>query len=145
PEKSAFELSDGTVVTYLDLLSDSQRIAHTLTDAGVAVGDRVACQVEKSVRAVAVYLAVLQIGAVALPLNTADSGAELQYFLADAEPAAVVVDPADEAAVREMAPATAVFTLDAQGEGTITTSQKPLSREHSVAPADPAAILYTSG
>lgn len=145
PEKSAFELSDGTVVTYLDLLSDSQRIAHTLTDAGVAVGDRVACQVEKSVRAVAVYLAVLQIGAVYLPLNTAYSGAELQYFLADAEPAAVVVDPADEAAVREMAPATAVFTLDAQGEGTITTSQKPLSREHSVAPADPAAILYTSG
>ncbi|KIT68162.1 hypothetical protein PY02_00490, partial [Staphylococcus aureus] len=64
PDKPAFELKDGRHITYHDLLTDAQRIAHLLTRAGVQPGDRVACQVKKSVRAVAAYLAVLQIGGI---------------------------------------------------------------------------------
>ena len=41
-------------------------------------------------------LAVLRVGGIYLPLNTAYTGAELQYFLDDAEPSTVVVDPSLE-------------------------------------------------
>jgi len=145
PDKVAFELTDGGVITYRDLLTDSQRIAHMLTQAGVTPGDRVACQVHKSVRAVAAYLAVLQVGGIYLPLNTAYTGAELQYFLDDAEPSAVVVDPTMASAVRDMTSGVAIFTLDASGNGTLTACE---TRCEAVAPVtvdDPAAILYTSG
>lgn len=145
PDKPAFELKDGRHITYHDLLTDAQRIAHLLTRAGVQPGDRVACQVKKSVRAVAAYLAVLQIGGIYLPLNIAYTGAELQYFLDDAEPTAVVVDPANAATVRDMTSDVAIFTLDAQGSGTVSACETRLT---TIAPAtaeDPAAILYTSG
>lgn len=145
PDKAAIELPTGRNVTYQQLLSDSQRIAHLLTHAGVQPGDRVACQVHKSIRAVATYLAVLQIGAIYLPLNPAYTGPELQYFLDDAEPSAVVVDPHAASSVRDMVPRAALFTLDAQGNGTLAACE---TRHVAVAETrgeDPAAILYTSG
>ncbi len=145
PHKPAFELDGGSTITYSDLLTDTQRIAHLLTQAGVTPGDRVVCQVKKSVRAVAAYLAVLQIGAIYLPLNTAYTGTELQYFLDDAEPAAVVVDPADASAVRDMTSHAAIFTLDAAGSGTISACETRLAAITPVTAEDPAAILYTSG
>eukprot|EP01035_Chromulina_nebulosa_P048815 gene48815-66264_t len=48
---------------------------------------RVAVQVEKSVEAMALYLATLRAGYVFLPLNTAYQSAEIEYFIGNAEPA----------------------------------------------------------
>ena len=145
PDKPAFELDENRQITYHDLLTDTQRIAHLLTQAGVQPGNRVACQTKKSARAVAAYLAVLQIGAIYLPLNPAYTGAELQYFLDDAEPAAVVVDPANAAGVRDMIPDASIFTLDAAGSGTLSACETRLTTIAQVAADDPAVILYTSG
>ena len=55
----------------------------------VAPGDRVAVQVAKSVEAIALYLATVRAGAVFLPLNTAYTRSEVDYFLGDAEPTVV--------------------------------------------------------
>ena len=63
---------------------------------GVKPGDRVAVQVEKTPEAVALYLACLRAGAVYLPLNTAYTIAELDYFVGDAEPALFVSAPGKE-------------------------------------------------
>ncbi len=52
-----------------------------------------AVQDEKSWTAFVLYLAALRAGAVYLPLNTAYTLAELEYFLSDAEPTVVVVRP----------------------------------------------------
>ena len=60
---------------------------------GVKPGDRVAAQTEKSVPALVLYLATVRAGAVYLPLNTAYTLNELDYFIADAEPSLVVCDP----------------------------------------------------
>ena len=70
--------------------------------AGVAPGDRVAVQVEKSPEAMLLYLACLRAGAVYLPLNTAYTPAEIDYFLGDAEPRVVVCDPAQQDAHRAL-------------------------------------------
>lgn len=56
--------------------------------------DRIAIQVEKSVQAIILYLAVVRARAVRLPLNTDYTSQETAYFFTDAEPAVFVCDPA---------------------------------------------------
>ena len=62
------------------------RIAAALAQRAVQPGDRVVAQVEKSPEAIALYLACLRLGAVFVPLNTAYTTAEIEYFLGDADP-----------------------------------------------------------
>ena len=83
---------DGPTVTYGDIDERSARAAGWLRSQGVSTGDRVVVQIPKSVDAVALYLGVLRLGAVYVPLNTAYTPAEVDWFVADAEPAAVVQD-----------------------------------------------------
>ena len=123
--RAVFVLEDGSQISYGDLETGVGRLAALLVARGVTPGDRVAAQTAKSPEAVMLYLAVLQIGAVFLPLNTAYTAAEIDYFVTDAEPRLFVTDAvalAREAA--ELAPLTAV---------------------HEAAPEDLAAIVYTSG
>src|SRR5690606_24108784 len=69
------------------------RFAVALQGMGVQPGDRVAVQVEKSIEALMLYLAAVRAGAVFLPLNTAYTPAEVEYFLTDAEPSLFVCAP----------------------------------------------------
>jgi malonyl-CoA/methylmalonyl-CoA synthetase len=150
PGKTVIETGTGERHTYADLLDLSGRIANALRSRGVKPGDRVAVQVEKSPTALVLYLATLRAGAVFLPLNTAYTVAELDYFIGDAEPTLVVCDPAKRdgtAAIAEKSGA-AVETLDANGCGSLVdlASDQPEAFE-TVARQDDdlAAILYTSG
>ena len=64
-----------------------------LASAGIVAGDRVALLLENGVDFVLAYLAVLGLGAVAVPLNPASPGPELARELAAVRPAGVVVGP----------------------------------------------------
>jgi len=151
PEKALLEDGNGRRITYGDMLSRTAQIANVLVARGVKPGDRVAVQVEKSVENLLLYLAALRAGAVYLPLNTAYTLAELDYFIGDAEPALVVCDPAKHDGVAEIAKKRgvgAVETLDAKGAGSLTDAAAAASSDFSdVARTDDdlAAILYTSG
>src|SRR5690348_3648915 len=94
PKRLAIETHDGERITYGDLIARAGQTANVLVERGVKVGDRVAAQTEKSVAALVLYLATVRAGAVYLPLNTAYTLNELDYFITDAEPALVVCDPA---------------------------------------------------
>ena len=74
-------LVDGTTWTYAEVVALSGRLANFLRSQGVQAGDRVAVQVDKSVEAIALYLATVRAGAVFLPLNSAYTRAEVGYFL----------------------------------------------------------------
>ena len=143
------ETEAGAAVGFAELLERAGRIASLLRASGVGPGDRVVVQVEKSVAGICLYLAVLQVGAVYVPLNPAYTAGELAHFLADAEPKAVICDPSAHGAVAPLvAGAGWLFTLDAAGEGTLTAQAARLPSEREVAPrlgSDVAAILYTSG
>ena len=142
---------DGATLTYADMLAGSARIAHALVGLGVQPGDRVAAQVEKSPQAILLYLGAVRAGAVFLPLNTAYTIAELDYFIGDAAPALIVCDPASRAglmAVAASASARAVLTLDGDGGGALTdlaAAQPPDFNNVAREKDDLAAILYTSG
>jgi malonyl-CoA/methylmalonyl-CoA synthetase len=116
----------------------------------VKPGDRVAVQVEKSVANIVLYLATVRAGAVYLPLNSAYTLNELDYFIGDAEPSVVVCDPAKAEGLAPIAAKVraTVETLGPDGKGSLTeVADKARTAFTTVARAsdDLAAILYTSG
>ena len=151
PQRPLLESGDGRRLTYGEMAVLTHRLRAVLESLHVAPGDRVVAQVEKSAEAVALYLACLQVGAAFVPLNTAYTFAELDYFLGDAAPALAVVRPADEQAVQAIAQRCGVRhveTMDDRGGGSLlalagSTDSPPVSARHDASSL--AALLYTSG
>jgi malonyl-CoA/methylmalonyl-CoA synthetase len=148
-DKPLFERPDQPDLTFTQMHDLVGRLATVLDDIGVTAGDRVAVQVEKSPEAIALYLAVLQTGAIFLPLNTAYTGPEIDYFIGDAAPRLFVCDPSQaDVHGHRAGDALAIHTLGASNDGSlISLAQAAAPREDSY-PAqadDRAAILYTSG
>ena len=145
------ELVDGIRWSYSDFLNETARVANALVSLGIQPGDRVAAQVDKSVSAVALYLGTIRAGAVFLPLNTAYTAPEVEYFIGDAEPSLLVCRPSAEAALRPIAAsaATRLETLDSSGKvGSWSDLVSASAGEFNTIPRDEqdlAAILYTSG
>ncbi len=128
---------------YGDLDTQASRAAGALVDLGVQSGDRVVTQTEKTPEALALYLGCLKLGAIYVPLNTAYTAAELEYFLTDAKPALLVCDPSEQ--VESTVP---IETLDAGGRGTFADrmdAAQGLGSTVSRTLDDIAAIVYTSG
>jgi malonyl-CoA/methylmalonyl-CoA synthetase len=128
----------------------SGRMANYLLTQGVKTGDRVAAQAEKSVPALVLYLAAVRAGAIYLPLNTAYTLNELEYFITDAEPSLVICDPSKRDGVAKIAAKVnaMVDTLDAAGKGSLTDGAARQQSEFATIARtgdDLAAILYTSG
>ncbi len=137
--------------TWRDLDRASARIANLLASLNLAEGSRIAVQVEKSVEAMLLYLATLRAGYVFLPLNTAYQSAEIEYFIANAEPAVVVCTPGNFGWVSKIAFTAGtqhVFTLGDDRTGSLLERATHFGDEHACVPRradDFAAILYTSG
>jgi malonyl-CoA/methylmalonyl-CoA synthetase len=150
PKRLAIETQDGGHISYGDLIARAGQMANVLVARGVKPGDRVAVQVEKSVANIVLYLGTVRAGAVYLPLNTAYTLNELDYFIGDAEPALVVCDPSKAEGLAPIAAKVKakVETLGADGKGSLTEAADRASREFTTVPRendDLAAILYTSG
>jgi malonyl-CoA/methylmalonyl-CoA synthetase len=150
PKRLAIETADGTRISYGDLIARSGQMANVLVERCVKPGDRVAVQVEKSVANIVLYLATVRAGAVYLPLNSAYTLNELDYFIGDAEPSVVVCDPAKAEGLAPIAAKVkaTVETLGPDGKGSLTeVADKARTAFTTVARAsdDLAAILYTSG
>lgn len=144
------EKEDGTTLTYSELATMSGSFANYLAKLGIGPNHRVAAKVEKSVEAVALYLATVRAGAVYLPLNTSYTLAETEYFICDAQPTLVVCDPSDVTGVRSIAAQRGahVETLDRHGKGSFVEAASDFFGDFGVVPRntdDLAAILYTSG
>src|SRR5712675_1161048 len=150
PTRLAIETIDGQRITYGDLMARAGQMANVLVDAGVKPGDRVAAQTEKSVPGLVLYLAAVRAGAVYLPLNTAYTLNELEYFITDAEPSLVVCDPSRAEGIGAIAAKVGakVETLGADGKGSLTDAAVKAATEFNTVArsnGDLAAILYTSG
>jgi malonyl-CoA/methylmalonyl-CoA synthetase len=150
PSRLAIETLDGQRISYADLVARAGKTANVLVERGVKPGDRVAAQTEKSVPGLVLYLATVRAGAVYLPLNTAYTLNELDYFITDAEPSLVVSDPSKAEGVGAIAAKVGakVETLGADGKGSLTDAAakaKPDFNTVTRGNDDLAAILYTSG
>ncbi|MEM9622460.1 MAG: AMP-binding protein [Pseudomonadota bacterium] len=141
-QRDALRMPDGTVWLFADLRAQVARLAALLVQHNVTPGERVVVQVDKSPHNLALYLACLRIGAVYVPLNTAYTEAELDYFVGDASPQLFVGKTARSDVTS--------LTLAGDGTGTLQTQLAALPADASGRIAerdaeDLAAIVYTSG
>jgi len=149
-EKTFLILPDESEITYADFLSMASRFANTIRTAGVKIGDRVVVQAEKSPQTLALYAACVQSGAIFLPLNTAYTASEVDYFVDDAQASLLICDGSSMEALTPVAARSncQIMTLNGDGTGSFkdaasneSTDFTPVKRE----PDDLAAFLYTSG
>ena len=141
---------------------ESNRLAHTLRELGVAHGDRVATLLENRAEQVVTVFAALKLGAVQVPINTAYKGEFLRHQLADSGAKVFVlqgdfvsraVEVVGDAATPELShcitvdPPDAVIDArpvvtwqDALGAG----SDDPIAGV-TVLPGDLACFIYTAG
>jgi malonyl-CoA/methylmalonyl-CoA synthetase len=154
-DSTAIETADGPDAplhySWRDLDRASAMLANLLDSLALPAGSRVAVQVDKSVEALVLYLAVLRAGHVYLPLNNGYQSAEIAYFVGNAEPAVVVCSPQNFGWVSQIAFQAGtkhVFTLGDRRNGTLLERAAFHSDRHTPAerrPDELAAILYTSG
>ena len=137
--------------TWRDLERGTAMLANLLDRLDLPAQSRIAAQVDKSVEALMLYLAVLRAGHVFLPLNTAYQAAEIAYFIGNAEPVVVVCTPKSFPWVSRIAFSAGtghVFTLGDDRSGSLLERAARCSDVHAPAPRradDLAAMVYTSG
>jgi len=138
-DKPSLFLADNTW-SYRDLVETVNDLSSVLHQKGVKKGDRIMVQVEKSAENLALYLASLRVGAVYVPLNTAYTDRELDYFLEDSEPALFVGKDSRSDVLS--------LTLDEHGKGSLMDAINDISdlpENVELESSDLASILYTSG
>ncbi|MGI6855325.1 malonate--CoA ligase [Mesorhizobium sp. 1B3] len=143
-------LRDGREISHAEFLATVARFAHALRANGVGIGDRVALQAKKSPEALAVYAACVQAGAVFLPLNTAYTPAEVDYFVTDSGATLLIADGSSEATLAPVAAMAGakLLTLNGDGSGSFAEAARDLPDDFPTVERgadDLAAFLYTSG
>jgi len=154
PEAVFLQLpDDGGEHSFAVMERRTAQLAGALRAQGIAADSRVMVQAAKSPDMAALYLAVLRLGAIFIPLNTAYTAAELQYFIADAAPHLLVCAPAAAPSVMALC-AEAKTGTEVRTLGDATSPQaleraaeqaEPIAQIASRSDADLAALLYTSG
>ncbi len=142
---------DGKTLSYGEFFKGAETYAAALAKLGVKAGDRVAVQVEKSIEVLQLYVGTIIAGGVFLPLNTAYTPTEIEYFLGDATPQVFVCTSKNRGALSKVAEkcgVAALETMDQDGSGSLperARTQMAGFRAIARAKDDLAAILYTSG
>mgnify|MGYP000563158284 CR=1 FL=1 len=149
-KKTFLRLEGDHTISYATFLEMAARYAGFMTDQGVAPGDRVAVQVEKSPQALAIYAACVQAGVVFLPLNIAYTADEVAYFVENSGARLLVCDGGNAGALAPIAQSCGCLleTLNADGTGGFTAKAAAYPAHFETAPRsedDLAAFLYTSG
>jgi carnitine-CoA ligase len=85
-------LQDGRRLSYADVDQLSNRLANGLLDLGLGPGSSVAVMMDNCPEQMLMHFAIMKIGAVSVPLNTAARGRLLAYFLNQSDSVAVVAE-----------------------------------------------------
>ncbi|MEO0424370.1 MAG: AMP-binding protein [Pseudomonadota bacterium] len=144
--------SDATLC-FADVDNRSAALAGALLAlANPAPGEVVMAVVEKSVDALALYLACLRLGVVFLPANPAYTPRELAHLADDGRPVILVCDPSALALAQHLSANTPslrlIASLGTDSVGTLTQAASDTTPFTEVRPRSgeaTAALLYTSG
>ena len=159
PERIAIKVhttdASGQFHTYSELKRAADALSHVLTSLGVQHGDRVAIVMPQRFETAVAYMAVLQMGAVAMPLSMLFGPEALAFRLQDSD---AVVAICDDSSIRSIGQVRADCPLlrtllavgGAEGQGdadySVEASRYSAAFVAAKTRADEAAILiYTSG
>ncbi len=142
-------------LTYAQLQQRANRLSNLLGTLGVRRGDRVAIVLPQRLETAVAYMAVFQMGAVAMPLSMLFGPEALQYRLHDSEAVVALCDESSVSsllAVRAQCPA--LRTLVGIGAAALRAdldfevglaAQLPDFKPARTRADDPAVLIYTSG
>jgi acetyl-CoA synthetase len=147
--------SEAIFHSYFELKQAADALSHVLAGLGVARGDRVAIVMPQRFETAVAYMAVFQMGAVAMPLSMLFGPEALAYRLQDSEAVLAICDESSIAsvnAIRTQCPAlrTVVAAGSAAGQGDVDYETAVAAQQRAFSAvqtkADEAAVLiYTSG
>ncbi|MGW6461009.1 amino acid adenylation domain-containing protein, partial [Streptomyces sp. NPDC055078] len=127
-------------LTFADLDTRSNRLAHLLIAQGVGPDTVVALALPRSAESVVATLAVLKAGGAYLPLDLDYPAERLEFMLTDAQPVCVVTSRATAGSVPEL-PIRRLL-IDPMDDLAHLSSERPTVEPH----AESAAyVIYTSG
>ena len=145
-----------TTWTYADTCEAAASFADTMQSAGIQGGDRVALICSNRIEFLEVVLGCAWLGAIAVPINVASRGPQLQHILSNCGARLLVMEAAYAENLsmldpRELAIET-IWLIGATADvrmGEIGSVPLPRGGERiaaaAVQPGDPSLILYTSG
>ncbi|TDB56913.1 non-ribosomal peptide synthetase [Photorhabdus khanii] len=140
PHATALEYQEQTL-SYAELNTRANRLAHQLMALGVTPDRRVAICVERSPMMVVTLLAVLKAGGAYVPLDSTYPRERLAYILSDSAPSVVLVDEAGRAALGKQAlVGMTVLDTNIQFDQPDSNPQIP-----ALTPQHLAYVIYTSG
>ncbi len=140
--------------SYADLAAQADRLSHALAGLGVQRGDRVAIVMPQRTETAVAYMAVFQLGAVAMPLSQLFGPEALAFRLQDSGACLALCDAASLADLQSVrADCPALRHVVALGAGSADhawdalLAAAPATSFASVDTAadDPAVLIYTSG
>ena len=91
--KICIEIPDKRKISFKDLDKISAQFASFLKNIGLKKGDRMICQIDKSLAAIGLYLGCLRYGIIYTPLNTSYKTDEVEYFIENIEPKLFIGSP----------------------------------------------------
>ncbi len=156
--QSFVAVDKGTSHSYAQLQEQANRLSNALQAYGVARGDRVAIVMPQCFETAVAYMAVLQLGAVAMPLSLLFGPDALEYRLQDSEAVLAICDTSALANLQSVRPnCPALRVVLGVGDATATIGVADANFAESLAQQavgfagvdtlaeDPAVLIYTSG
>jgi long-chain acyl-CoA synthetase len=147
-------ISRNRETTYGELRDQVERLRGGLSARGVSDGDRVAIICANNRYYVISYLAIVGLGAIAVPLNPESPAAELEREIAEVTPASVIIGPSATTAWSQIedgtrdAVATVVFAEGDAPAGVVPLAELLESEPMPVVDVDRdhlAVMMFTSG
>lgn len=146
-------VAKNTFYTYFELKKAADALSHVLAGLGVQRGDRVAIVMPQRFETAVAYMAVFQMGAVAMPLSMLFGPEALAFRLHDSEAVVAICDESSIAniqAVRAECPAlrTVVAAGDAKGDvdyASALAGQQGAFTAVRTRADEAAVLIYTSG
>ena len=146
-------------ITYQDLRKQTSTVAEVLKAEGIESGDRVALLLSDSPEFIAAFVAIISLGAIAIPINLALPSAEQLFIVRDCGARAAIVEGSVAGTLSEGHDSSAdlrtLFTVRDDGSFPTATlrvftleqarRQKVDAFPAQTNPSDDAFILYTSG
>lgn len=146
---------ENAVHGYDHLDREVERYSALLSRLNVQPGDRVAIQLPKQLEFIFLELAILSVGAIALPLNSDYKAEEIDYFLTDSDSSLLFTDrqrfSQAEEKLKKHTGLEVVLVDSGEGSGTLSLDRelerdpRGYTRQYPTGAGDVAVICYTSG
>jgi acetyl-CoA synthetase len=136
--------------TFRDLQSAANRLSHELQKRGIKKGDRVAIVMPQRFETAVSYMAVLQMGAVAMPLSMLFGPDALAFRVNDSGASMALCDEASAPVLTELRKDCRALKVVCQVPEFLSrpTAEKQLTHKFKAEKTlaeDPAVLIYTSG